>query len=124
MKKTTKILLSVGALMLAGVVAFGAYRSRWIRFNDNQFGESLTGLNPATDPNAGRVGFICNEKHGFGINDLVRIEQDPGFTNAHYNGTHRVTWISTDGLAFIIAKHFGEPTPPEGGKVQLVKKAK
>lgn len=121
MKKTTKILLTTGVLILAAVIIYAAFGKRLIRFNDNGFGESLTGS--ATNSNAGRVGFICNERHGFNVGDLVSIQQDAPFTNAHYNGTSRVTWVSADGTKFIIAKHFGESTQPEGGTVKLVKKA-
>lgn len=76
------------------------------RFDDNAFISDSVSF----------ISFVSTNKHSFVVGDEVTIEQDPGFTNASYNGPTTVTQIVSD-YEVKVAKSFGVSTPPEGGQI-------
>ena len=64
----------------------------------------------------GRFGMISKNKHNLKVGDIVYIEQDPGFTNASYNGEHIIQDIISDFIV-ITDQAWALNTGAEGGSV-------
>ena len=57
---------------------------------------------------------ISKNKHNLKVGDIVYIEQDPGFTNASYNGEHIIQDIISDFIV-ITDQAWALNTGAEGG---------
>lgn len=82
--------------------AFGESFNHYV-FTDNAFSD-------------GRVMFVGDGAHDFEEGDMVYVAQDPGYTNAQYNGVHTVYSVTQNTVTIDLT--FGASTGPEGGKIR------
>lgn len=63
---------------------------------------------------AGHFSMISTTPHGFEVGDVIYVNQDPGYTNASYQGSHIVNAVPSP---FIVetSTPWGVSTPAEGG---------